>query len=188
MRLLRFLETSLVRVKNAEIIHNGSDIGMFFAEMFFINFKRVQVVGLGRFLAAGFSIDESDVIEERAEVGIEDVFHLGPSLNRFLIVDDCFLLLTEYVAEVGKTTSGTINRAKIRRLGLLKNGERLYEQRLRLGAIVLLIVKLSESFVAQRKRAMVFRKGPPRQIKRGLPYPNRFGQAITGSQGFQFVA
>ena len=119
---------------------------------------------------------------------MEDVFHLRASFNRFLIVDECLLLLTKYVAEVGKATSGTINRARIRRLGLLKNGERLYEQRLRLRAIVLLIVKLSKSFVTQREQGIVFRKGAPRQIKRGLPDPDRFGQAITGSQRFQIVA
>ena len=119
---------------------------------------------------------------------MEDVFHLRASFNRFLIVDDCFLLLTEYVAKAGEATRGTINRARIRRLGLLKNGKRFYEQRFRLSAIVLLIVKLSESFVTQREQGIVFRKGAPRQIKRGLPDPDRFGQAITGSQRFQIVA
>jgi hypothetical protein len=57
-----------------------------------------------------------------------------------------------------------------------------------LRSIVLLIVKLSESFVTQREQGIVFRKGAPRQIKRGFPYPDRFGQAITGSQRFQVVA
>ncbi len=55
------------------------------------------------------------------------------------------------------------------------------------GAIALLIEKLAELLEAEGERVFVVGKSTLSQLKRGLGDANRFGQAIAGAKGFEFL-
>jgi len=44
--------TLLIGVKDREVVQNRGDVGVLGSELLFVNLKRVQVIRLGRFLAA----------------------------------------------------------------------------------------------------------------------------------------
>ena len=58
----RFGKAPLVGVENREVVQHRSDVGVIRPQLFFINFERVKVVRLRRFLPAGFSVNEREVV------------------------------------------------------------------------------------------------------------------------------
>src|SRR5438477_13144201 len=98
MRFLRFGEPAFVRIKNREIIQDRRDIGMLRAELFFVNLERLQVVGLGRLLPAGFSINQRDVVENRPEVRIGNVRKACAGLECRLVIAESGFGFPEIVA------------------------------------------------------------------------------------------
>ena len=69
MDLLCFRDSLFVSIKHAEIIQNRCDIGMFRPQFSFVNLQSTQVIWFGAFAAPGFSADESDIVQQRAEIG-----------------------------------------------------------------------------------------------------------------------
>ena len=68
MNLLRLGKTPLVCIKDAEIIQDRSDIGMFRAKLAFVNLKSTEVVWFSGGAAAGFAAHKSNIVQQGAEI------------------------------------------------------------------------------------------------------------------------
>src|SRR4051812_19642316 len=144
MRFLGFGETALVRVKDREIIQDRSDVGMLRAELFFINIERVQVIGLGRFLPPSLPINESDVVEDGAEIRIGNIRQPGAGFESRLVISQRSFGFTKVVANEAETPGGSKEGAIVDRLGFFQKRMGLNQVRLGRGPIAGLVVKLAE--------------------------------------------
>ena len=102
MHPLRFLQPTFIGVEDAEVIQHGRDIRVLGSEMFFVKLERVQIIWLGRFLPSAPAINQSDIIQHRAEIGVADVAELAPDLDRLFVESDCLLFVSARIAKVSR--------------------------------------------------------------------------------------
>ena len=91
------------------------------AELFLVNLERVQIIRLGRFLPAGLSKNQRDVVEHCSQIGIRQIVELGPGRDRFLVITDRFFLLAEVVAQKREPAGRAIEQTLIQRFGFFEN-------------------------------------------------------------------
>src|SRR4030088_2296353 len=103
----------LVRVTYAEVVQARRHVGMFRAEMFFVNLERMQIIGLGRFLPSCFSKNQRDVVQHRAEIGIRQIFQLSAGSDCFFIITDRLFHLPEVVTGESEPAGRAVQRALI---------------------------------------------------------------------------
>ena len=160
MHLLRFLQAAFAGVEDPKIIQDGGDIRVLGSEMFFIELERVQVTRLGRFLPSTPTVNESDIVEHRPQIGVAHVSEQAPGLDGCLVVSDRFLFLSAHIAKVSQPARQPIDRLLIGRLNRVDGPQRSFQQYSRFGVIPLLIVNQAQPFIAQSKRGMVSGKNP----------------------------
>src|SRR5437660_9725552 len=112
----------LVSIKDRQIIEHRSHVGMIGAELFLVNFKRVQIIWLSCLLAAGLAENERDIVQHCPQIRIRQLLQLRPSSDRFLIKTDRFLGLAQVIAQKSKAARGVEKRALIGRFYFFKNG------------------------------------------------------------------
>src|ERR1700748_2195101 len=179
---LGFGKTALVRVEDREIIQHRRDVGMFRAELFLVNLEGMEVIRLGRFLPPGLSIDERDVVQDRAEIGIGNVRQPRAGLERGLVITERSLGFPEIVANESQPSRGTKERALVRRLSFFEKGMRLYQIWLGGGAIARGVVELPNFFETEGVVRIARFKSALRQSERGLCDANRFWVPVARAQ------
>ena len=187
MHLLRFLQAAFAGVEDPKIIQDGGDIRVLGSEMFFIELERVQVTRLGRFLPSTPTVNESDIVEHRPQIGVAHVSELAPGPNGCLVVSDRFLFLSAHIAKVSQPARQPIDRLLVGWLNRVDGPQRFFQQHSRFAVISLLIVNLAQPFIAQSKRGMVSGKNPLRHLERCFADAQRFGQATPSAKHLQLI-
>ena len=187
MHLLGFFQAAFAGIEDPKIIQDGGDIRVLGSEMFFIELERVQVTRLGRFLPSTPTVNESDIVKHRPQIGVAHVPKLASGPNGCLVVRDRFLFLFAHIAEVSQSSGQPINRPLVGRLDRVNDLQRFFQQHFRFAVISLLIVNPAQPFIAQSKRGMVSGKNPLRHLERRFADTQCFGQATPGTQRLQLI-